>query len=210
MMRRRNRLFTRASLRMNAVMLLAAAVAFITGAPAVHAQSAIAVDATVAVASPTGAGAVRNLQFGTIILTPGVPTTVSVPAAAAPQSANVYAAEFAYGVSGMAGMDLAITLPSTLLSADGTKSLAMSFTGTQYGGHCTTVGAGGCSLTPFDPAVGTVRICAGYKGNGECKNQVFAAGAIAHAYIGGSITVPPTQLAATYTGTITAYIVQVY
>ena len=177
---------------------------------AAHAQSDVMLSASVPVASPTGAGS-RNLSFGTITVTPGATQNIAVTAAAAAQSATMASGEYRFDVGSAAGLDMQITLPTALISSVGNVPLAISFNGTQYGGHCIVLGASGCTLTTFNPSTTTtLKVCNEYKGNGDCKNKVWTPGSQLRLYVGGVLTVPPTQVAATYTATITLQITQVY
>jgi hypothetical protein len=176
-----------------------------------HAQAAVAANAMVAVAAPTGNG-IRNLTFGDITITPGATQNVSVPAAVNAQSATVASGEFLFDVSSTRGVDFQLSLPTTLNSGGTAAPLAISFNGAQYVAHCVTSGGSACTLTTFNPAATPViTVCSAYKGNGDCKNNsVFGGGSELRLYLGGMITVPPTQAAATYTATVTLLITQVY
>lgn len=176
-----------------------------------HAQSNVFASATVPLASPSGGG-VRNLAFGEIMPAPGVTTTVSVPAAAAPQSASVMSGEFALSVAGSSGIDFTVSVPSILTSSIGGLTIPVSFAGTQYGASCVVEGGAACTTTAFNPAAGgTFKQCREYKGNGDCKtNRVWTAGTLLRVFVGGAVSVAPSAVAATYTGTVTLSIVQVY
>lgn len=173
------------------------------------AQQQLSVSAVLPVQSPTGAGQ-RNLAFGSIV--PGAATvTVSVPAAAAPQSATVMSGEFRFGVATNRGMQFDLSLPAQL-SAAGLTPLAVSYNGNQYGAWCVSGGGNTCTLTTFDPSSATShRMCAQTLGNGNCHpTKTWAAGSQLSVFIGGLLTVPPGARPGTYTATITLTITQVY
>jgi hypothetical protein len=169
----------------------------------------VGITATVELGSPTGSG-VRDLSFGVITPAVAMPTLVDVPAAAAPVSGTVFAGEYRFSVSSTRGVDFALSLPAQL-QAPGLTPLPLSFNGAQYGGWCVTAGAAVCTLTAFNPTVGTVRVCNQTLGNGNCHpNRVFTAGSELAVYVGGLLTVPPLARAGTYSATVTLSIVQVY
>lgn len=174
------------------------------------AQQQVTVSAEVPVASPTGSG-VRNLTFGVIMPQPGQPVTTDVPAAVAPAGAGMQSAEFRFDVSGAGGMSFIVTPPTELTAAGAATGLALDSNGTQYGGWCVLPGSGSCTLTSFNPVSASVRICRSYLGNGNCRpNSAFPGGTTVAVYVGGLLTVQPTQRSGLYTGTMTLTIVQVY
>jgi hypothetical protein len=194
------------------VRTVAVAIAAVVYATAdARAQVTVDFSAEVPVASPTGGG-VRNLAFGTIAITPGAAQVITVPAAVGAQSGSVFSGEFAFGVGSSHGLDFTLSLPTSLISTLGGVPLNISFNGTQFGGQCVVEGSSGCTLTTFNPAATpSVTVCKSYKGNGNCKtNTTWLPGSELHVFLGGAISVPPDQVAATYTATVTLQITQVY
>jgi spore coat protein U-like protein len=176
----------------------------------VSAQQQVTVSADIPVASPTGSG-VRNLTFGVVTPQSDQPVTATVPAAVAPAGAGMQSGEFRFDLSGAGGISFTVSPPTELTAPGAADGLALSSDGTQYGGWCILPGAGPCTLSAFNPVSATVRICHDYLGNGNCRpNRAFPAGTIVAVYIGGLLTVPSTQKAGVYTGTMTLTIVQVH
>lgn len=184
------------------------AVLLLVSATAVRAQQLVTASAVVPIASPTGAGT-RNLSFGAIM--PGAAAVnVTVPAAAAAQSATVHSGGFRFNVGSTRGLSFNMTTPTQLVN--GTASMPVSFSGAQFGAWCVTSNGSACTTTAFDPATAaSVNVCAQTLGNGSCHpNRVFAASDQLSVYIGGLLTVPAGARAGTYTATVTLNITQVY
>ncbi|HUF51746.1 MAG TPA: DUF4402 domain-containing protein [Longimicrobiales bacterium] len=187
----------------------ALAILLLPAASAVQAQQQVAVSAELVIAAPTGNGT-RNLSFGAVAPVAGQTVLVDVPAARTPISGTRYAGEFSFNVSGSRGLDFSVAVPVELTFGSN-PTLGMNSNSTQYGGHCWTVNGSACALTSFNPSAGPVRVCHTMLGNGSChNNRFFSTGSELYVYIGSMLTVPPTAMPGTYTGTITLTIVQVY
>lgn len=179
----------------------------LAGAPLAGQQ--LSVSASVPVSSPLGAG-VRDLTFGTVTPLAGQIVDVDVVAAVAPENGTVQSAEFRYGVSALRGLDFTVQVPAVLTSGS-LPPLSVSSGGAQYGGYCVTTAGSACVLTGFDPAGPSVRVCRQTVGSGSCHPvQAFPALSELSVYVGARLSVPASAAAATYTGTITLTIVQVY
>ena len=174
------------------------------------AQAIVHASTFVPVASPTGIG-VRNLSFGNIAPISGSTTTVTIPAAVAPQSGTRQSGQFDITAAGAAGVAFQLTLPPVLTSTIGGLTLPVSFNGNQFGAHCTVNATTPCTLTTFNPAtVGTITVCARVVGSTCHRPTVWTSPTLIHIYLGGSVSIAPATAAATYVGVVTLVITQVY
>jgi hypothetical protein len=173
------------------------------------AQDRVQVSATLPAQSPAGGG-VRELAFGAITPLSGQPVIQEVPAAVAPQSGTVQSGEFNFAVAGNRGLDFTLTLPTALTDGAG-NTLPVTFNDVRYGARCVQTATTACTPTAFNPTTASLRACMQQLGNGNCHpTRVWPPGSLLRVFVGGAVTVAPTQPAGTYGGVINMLIVQVY
>lgn len=174
-----------------------------------HAQQRVRIQASVPVASPAGGG-VRDLAFGVVTGLPGQTVVHEVPAAVAPQSGTVHAGEFNFTVAGNRGLDFTLALPPVLTDALG-RTLPISFADARFGLRCVQSATVACVPVAFNPVAGPFRACMQTVGSGNCHpTRVWPPGTLLRIFVGGAVTVSPSQPAGAYRGTVTLTIAQVY